>query len=123
MIYCSANQIKQACSGILVNASEAVAENGEVLFKTSNPDEDHIRIEIVDNGIGINEEDISHIFEPFFSTKQVGHGTGLGLSICMGLVRSHGGEIEVESERGRGARFIVKLPVAPAGTPGKDAHG
>ncbi|MCE1200315.1 MAG: ATP-binding protein, partial [Marinilabiliales bacterium] len=79
MIYCSPNQIKQACIGVLVNASEAVTENGEILFRTSNPDAEHIKIEIVDNGVGINEVDLPHIFEPFFSTKENERGIGLGL--------------------------------------------
>jgi two-component system NtrC family sensor kinase len=70
MIFCSPNQIKQICVAILVNASEAVSENGEVLIRTLNPDEEHIRIEITDNGVGISAEDIPHIFEPFFSTKE-----------------------------------------------------
>jgi len=111
MIYCSENQIKQACIGILVNASEAVSENGEVIFKTSNPDEDHIRIEISDNGIGILEEDIPHIFEPFFSTKENVSGIGLGLAIVHGIIQNHKGKTDVKSERGKGTTISITLPL------------
>jgi two-component system NtrC family sensor kinase len=111
LIYCSANQIKQACIGILVNASEAVSENGEVLFKTSNPDEDHIRIEISDNGVGISEEDIPHIFEPFFSTKENVSGIGLGLAIVHGIIQNHKGKVDVKSERGKGTTISITLPL------------
>ncbi len=111
LIHCSPNQIKQACIGILVNASEAVSENGEVIFKTSNPDEDHIRIEISDNGVGISEEDIPHIFEPFFSTKENVSGIGLGLAIVHGIVQNHKGKLDVKSERGKGTMISITLPL------------
>jgi two-component system NtrC family sensor kinase len=111
LIYCSPNQIKQACIGILVNASEAVSENGEVLFRTMNPDADHIRIEISDNGVGINEEDIPHIFEPFFSTKENASGIGLGLAIVHGIIQNHKGKADVKSERGKGTTISLTLPL------------
>lgn len=111
LIYCSPNQIKQACIGILVNASEAVSENGEVLFRTMNPDEDHIRIEISDNGVGISEEDIPHIFEPFFSTKENASGIGLGLAIVHGIIQNHKGKADVKSERGKGTTISLTLPL------------
>ena len=111
LINCSPNQIKQACIGMLVNASEAVSGNGEVVFRTSNPDEDHIRIEISDNGIGISEEDIPHIFEPFFSTKENVSGIGLGLAIVHGIIQNHKGKAEVKSERGKGTTLIITLPL------------
>jgi two-component system NtrC family sensor kinase len=113
-IFCSPNQIKQVCVAILVNASEAVTENGEVLIRTLNPDEHHIRIEIVDNGVGISEEDIPHIFEPFFSTKEKASGIGLGLAIVHGIVQSHKGKTDVKSERGKGATFLITLPLVKA---------
>jgi two-component system NtrC family sensor kinase len=111
LINCSANQIKQACVAILVNASEAVLENGEIIVSTKNPDGDTIRIEISDNGIGIPEDDVSHIFEPFFSTKHDTSGIGLGLAIVHGIVKSHNGKIEVKSELGKGTTISISLPV------------
>lgn len=111
LIYCSPNQIKQACVAILVNASEAVLENGEIVISTKNPDADNIRIDISDNGIGIPEDDIPHIFEPFFSTKHDTSGIGLGLAIVHGIVKSHSGKIEVKSELGKGATISITLPI------------
>jgi two-component system NtrC family sensor kinase len=111
LVYCSPNQIKQACIAVLVNASEAVSDNGEILFTTLNPDDDTIAIEISDNGSGIAEEDIPHIFEPFFSTKHNTRGTGLGLAIVHGIIQSHDGKIEVRSEVGKGTTIAITLPL------------
>jgi len=112
LIYCSPNQIKQACVAMLVNASEAVPpENGEILIRTKNVDEDTITFEITDNGSGIAEEDIPHIFEPFFSTKQDVSGIGLGLAIVHGIIQNHKGKIQVRSEPGHGTTLSVTLPV------------
>lgn len=111
LIYCSPNQIKQACMAILVNSTEAVSENGEIIVQTSNPDKDSILIEIIDNGVGIRAEDIPHIFEPFFSTKQEVHGIGLGLSIAHGIIQNHKGKIQVKSEHGIGTTIAILLPL------------
>jgi two-component system NtrC family sensor kinase len=111
LIFCSPNQIKQACVAILVNASEAVLDNGEIIISTSNPDIDTIKIDISDNGIGIPEDDIPHIFEPFFSTKQDTSGIGLGLAIVHGIVKSHNGKLEVKSELARGTTISITIPV------------
>jgi len=112
LIYCSPNQIKQACVAMLVNASEAVPpENGEILIRTKNVDEDTVTFEITDNGSGIAEEDIPHIFEPFFSTKQDVSGIGLGLAIVHGIIQNHKGKIQVRSEPGHGTTLSVTLPV------------
>ncbi len=111
LIYCSPNQIKQACIAIIVNASEAVLENGEIMVKTLNTDEDTIKVEISDNGLGISAEDLPHIFEPFFSTKQDASGIGLGLAIVHGIVQSHNGKIQVRSELGKGTTISVIFPV------------
>ena len=112
LIYCSPNQIKQACVAMLVNASEAVPpENGEILIRTKNVDENTITFEITDNGSGIAEEDIPHIFEPFFSTKQDVSGIGLGLAIVHGIIQNHKGKIQVRSEPGHGTTLSVTLPV------------
>ncbi|PIV57568.1 MAG: hypothetical protein COS14_14110 [Bacteroidetes bacterium CG02_land_8_20_14_3_00_31_25] len=111
LIYCSENQIKQACVAIIVNASEAISENGEIIIKTINPDEDNIKLEITDNGSGISPEDIPHIFEPFFSAKHKESGIGLGLAIVFGIVQSHNGKIEVKSELGKGTTISIILPL------------
>lgn len=111
MIFCSPNQIKQVCLAILVNAREAVSENGEIVVQTTNPDEEHVKIEFTDNGVGIAKEDIPHIFEPFFSTKEKTTGIGLGLSIVHGIVQNHKGRTEVQSEQGKGTTIAVILPL------------
>jgi len=111
LIFCSPNQIKQVCVAILVNAMEALQGNGEVLFRTFNPDEDHVRIDITDNGIGIPEEALPHIFEPFFSTKEKTKGIGLGLAIVHGIIQNHKGKIDVRSERGKGTTISITLSV------------
>ncbi len=111
LTWCSPNQIKQACVAILVNASEAVAENGEVVFRSSNPDADTIKFEITDNGAGIAPEDIPHVFQPFFTTKSNGAGIGLGLSIVHGIIQSHNGKIDIKSEPGKGTTVSITLPL------------
>jgi two-component system, NtrC family, sensor kinase len=119
MVNCNENQIKQVCVALLVNASEAVAENGEILIRSSNPDESHIKIDIVDNGVGISPEDMPHIFQPFFSAKRKASGIGLGLAIVHGIVQSHKGKVEVYSELGKGTTMSVILPVVSSETTAK----
>ncbi len=108
-VICSPNQVKQACVALLVNASEAVQEQGEIVIGTSNPDEEHISIVVADNGSGISPVDLPHIFEPFFSTKHDTSGIGLGLSIVHGIVENHKGRIDVKSEPGQGTTITIVL--------------
>jgi len=110
-IFCSPNQVKQVCIAILVNAQEAVPDNGEIIIRTQNPDSTHITIEITDNGRGISDVDLPHIFEPFFSTKDKTNGIGLGLAIVHGIIQNHKGKIEVKSERGKGTTISIILPL------------
>lgn len=112
LINCNPNQIKQACVALLVNASEAIFQNGEVLMKTSNTNENTIKIEIIDNGSGITPQDIPHIFEPFFSSKQKVSGIGLGLAIVHGIIQNHKGSIDVSSKVGEGTLISINLPVS-----------
>jgi signal transduction histidine kinase len=99
---------------LLSNAIDASPENGRVVVRTAALDGE-ARIEVSDEGHGIPPELRDRIFDPFFTTKPVGEGTGLGLSISYGIVNDHGGTIEVESEVGKGAKFIVCLPVREKG--------
>lgn len=111
-VLCSPNQIKQACVAILVNASEAVSENGEITIRTSNPEEGQILLEIIDNGVGIAEHELAHIFEPFYSTKRETSGIGLGLAIVHGIVENHKGRIRVDSKPGKGTTISILLPLS-----------
>ncbi len=107
----NANQIQQVLVALLINASEAMNRGGMLTVKTEDvPREDSIRIRVEDTGKGIPKEIQPHIFEPFFSTKEEVHGVGLGLSVAYGIVLGHEGRIEVESEPGKGAAFIITLP-------------
>jgi signal transduction histidine kinase len=95
---------------ILVNAGHAIEERGQITVATRQQG-DFVYIEISDTGKGIAPENLARVFEPFFTTKAVGKGTGLGLSISYGIVRKHGGEIDVRSEVGAGTMFVIKLPI------------
>jgi two-component system NtrC family sensor kinase len=111
-VFCSPNQIKQAFVALLVNATEAIRERGEILLATSNTEEGQIRIRVTDSGSGISKADLPHIFEPFYSTKHDASGIGLGLAIVHGIVENHKGKIEVESEPGKGTTMTIILPLA-----------
>ena len=110
-IYCSPNQIKQAMVALLVNASEAIQDHGEITIKTSNPDADTILIEVIDNGTGIAAQDLPNIFEPFFSRKREASGIGLGLAIVHGIIQNHKGKINVTSELGQGTNMSIIIPL------------
>jgi two-component system NtrC family sensor kinase len=106
------SQLQQVFTNLILNAVQAMPEGGTLTIH-SRTKEDHQAIEIsfTDTGAGIPEENLSKIFEPFFTTKKVGEGTGLGLSVSYGLIKNHGGEIKVQSQKGQGTTFTVILPV------------
>ncbi|MDD5388602.1 MAG: ATP-binding protein [Gallionellaceae bacterium] len=110
-IHCLPGQLNQVFMNLLVNAGHAIEAKGEVRIRTWQEGE-WISVEISDTGCGMPQEVISRIFDPFFTTKPVGKGTGLGLSISYGIVKKHGGRIEVASKVGEGTTFRVVLPVA-----------
>jgi signal transduction histidine kinase len=103
------NQMEQVFVNILINAVHATDENGEVIVRSRKLGKgEMVRIEIIDTGHGISAENLSKIFEPFFSTKE--KGTGLGLAVSYGIIQNHGGNIWVSSEPGKGTQFIIDLP-------------
>ncbi|MDA8084589.1 MAG: PhnD/SsuA/transferrin family substrate-binding protein [Nitrospiraceae bacterium] len=107
---CNLGQLNQVFMNILVNAAHAIEKQGEIGIRTWF-EEGQIHVRISDTGSGIPADSIGRIFEPFYTTKEVGKGTGLGLSIAYDIVKKHRGEILVESEVGRGTAFTVKIPV------------
>jgi C4-dicarboxylate-specific signal transduction histidine kinase len=105
-------QLVQVFVNLLTNASQAAtADGGSVLVETSvDGAARRVTVVVQDDGTGIAPENVAHVFVPFFTTKGAEHGTGLGLSIVKSIVESHDGEIRVESELGRGTRFVIELP-------------
>ncbi len=118
------SQFEQVIVNLAVNARDAMPDGGKLTVRTANaaaedvarlghkemPAVDYVKIEVADTGAGIPAELVDKIFEPFFSTKDVGKGTGLGLSTVYGIVKQTGGFVYVESEPGRGTTFQIFLP-------------
>lgn len=102
-------QLKHALLNIILNAMDAMPNGGNISIKTIIRQGDYLEIEISDQGCGIAEKDLKHIFDPFFSTKE--SGTGLGLSISYQIIKNHKGTITVESELGKGTTFRIRLPM------------
>lgn len=126
-----ATQLHQVLLNLCVNARDAMPEGGRLLLSARSVELEaesaarlpglqagpHVLIEVSDTGTGIAPEVAEHMFEPFFTTKGVGSGTGLGLSTVLGIVRSHGGAIQVESKPGGGTTFQIHLPAAEGPRP------
>ncbi len=114
-VTCYASQINQVFMNILSNAVQAIDGSGHIWVKTSlGKDAKGVEcacIKIQDSGKGIPAATLEKVFDPFFTTKTVGQGTGLGLSITYGIVQSHGGDIQVQSEVGKGTEFTILLPL------------
>ncbi len=105
-------QIQQVFMNIIINAAEAMDGQGKLIVTTKiSGDRKYIEIEFTDTGCGISPENMKRLFEPFFSTKEVGHGTGLGLAISYGLIEKHQGSVDVQSVVGEGTTFTIKLPI------------
>ena len=120
-------QVEQVLLNLFVNASDAMPGGGKLFLKTDTvthreiPGKGYsvhpglyVRLTVVDTGVGIDKEIIDRIFDPFFTTKKMGRGTGLGLASAYGIVKSHNGYIDVESEKGQGSTFLVYFPATDA---------
>jgi two-component system cell cycle sensor histidine kinase/response regulator CckA len=118
-------QIEQTLLNLMVNASEAMPRGGELFLKTFNICHEDIKGKIcnpktgsyvlltaTDTGAGMDSKTLERIFDPFFTTKELGRGTGLGLASVYGIIKGHGGYIDVESEKGRGTTFKIYLPAS-----------
>ena len=107
-------RLQQVFLNIIINAEHFMTEahgRGNLTITTERVG-DIIRASFADDGPGVAKENLGHLFDPFFTTKEVGKGTGLGLSICHGIITEHGGRIYAESKLGKGATFIVELPIS-----------
>ena len=116
-------QIEQVLWNLCINAVDSMPGGGKIIIKTLNVSHAHmnnklydpkpgsyVRLTVTDTGIGMDRETRERIFEPFYTTKEMGMGTGLGLSSVYGIIKSHGGYIEVESEKGHGTTFAIFFP-------------
>jgi two-component system NtrC family sensor kinase len=114
LIEVDVGQMQEVFMNLILNAAQAMDGDGTLTTVTRLSDEgSNVEIEIRDTGPGIPPDKIDKIFEPFYTTKEVGRGTGLGLSIAYGIVERHHGSIEVESVVGKGTSFFVRLPIPP----------
>ncbi|HRD94961.1 MAG TPA: ATP-binding protein [Rubrivivax sp.] len=122
-VWIDRNHIKQVLMNMFVNAQQATEAGGTIRVSTRRMPEpiaaelggepvEMVEIAIQDTGCGIAEQDLGRIFDPFFTSKEVGKGTGLGLSVSHGIVKAHGGAIQVHSEVGRGTLFRIQLPIS-----------
>ncbi len=108
--YADGNQMQQVVVNLLLNAADVVEPGtGQITMATKVFDDAFVEIQVTDNGSGIEPEDLPHLFEPFFSTKG-NRGTGLGLAVTWGIVESHGGSIDVQTELGQGTTFSIRIP-------------
>ena len=113
-VVCHAGHVNQVFMNILTNAAQAISGEGQIWVKVAKDEgRDIVRVSVRDTGPGIAPDILEKIFDPFFTTKEVGEGTGLGLAISESIIRAHGGSISCESAPGKGAEFIVALPVRP----------
>ncbi len=110
--YADANQIQQVIVNLLLNAADAIGPDGGEIRLGSRALPERIELSIEDNGRGIPADNLPQLFEPFFSTKGT-RGTGLGLAVTWGIIESHAGSIDVQSEPEHGARFTISLPLRP----------
>jgi two-component system, NtrC family, sensor kinase len=110
-IYGNPGKLQQVFLNLFVNAKDAMPHGGLLTVRTSNYDS-VFRVEIIDSGVGIPQEYLKKIYDPFFTTKELGRGTGLGLSVSYGIIQEHSGKISVDSNPGEGTRFILELPAS-----------
>lgn len=100
---------QEVVMNLLLNSYDAVGPGGEITIATGRSGDASVILAVKDNGMGIPAENLKKVFEPFFSTKEIGTGTGLGLSVCQSIIESHNGRIQVQSAAGRGTEFTVIL--------------
>ncbi len=120
-VLCLAAQLNQVFMNLIVNAAQAMKERG-VITLSSGTEGEWAWVQVDDTGCGMSEEVLRRIFEPFYTTKEVGKGTGLGLSLSFSIVQKHGGTIQVRSTPGAGSSFRVWVPLNGPATQGQPPH-
>ena len=118
-------QIEHVLLNLFINAADAMPGGGELILRTMNTTSEdmtgklydpkqgqYVLLSVTDTGIGMDEETVERIFDPFFTTKEMGRGTGLGLASAYGIIKGHGGYIDVESRKGQGTTFKIYLPAS-----------
>jgi len=116
IIHGNPKTLQQIFLNLFINAIQAMRDGGVLAIRARTENGGHwLKVEVADTGSGIDPEDLPHIFEPFYTTKEVGRGTGLGLSVSYSIAQKHGGYIEVRSIKGKGSTFTVILPVDEEG--------
>jgi len=112
LIYGDPKTLQQVFLNLFINAIQAMKDGGTLSVRCSLSEDRHwLKVEVMDTGDGIAPEDLPHIFEPFYTTKEVGRGTGLGLSVSYSIAQKHGGHLEVKSVVGQGSTFMLFLPI------------
>ncbi len=112
IMHCDPAQVEQVLLALVMNALDAMPRGGNLLLRTrSLPQSRQVELQVRDDGIGIPPDLLPRLFEPFLTTKETGKGVGLGLAISKTIIERHGGQIEVESQPGRGTTFYIFLPV------------
>ena len=116
--------LTNAIMNLCVNAVDAMPDHGNLLLRTRNLEDGRIEVLVRDTGRGMSQEVLARAMDPFFTTKDTGKGTGLGLALVYSTIKAHHGQMEIESEAGRGTRVWLRFPAAPApGPPGEPAAG
>jgi len=110
-VYADYDQLRQVLVNLTLNAIQATQAGGRVTLRTRTGPDGSLTLTVADTGCGISEANRKKLFTPFFTTKEKGEGVGLGLAVAKGIIEKHAGSIEVESAEGKGATFIVTLPV------------
>jgi len=113
-VYVDKIHVQQALINLMMNAAQAMPDGGPVTVRTGRDGSDRVWVSVTDSGVGVEEENLERIFQPFYTTKARGEGTGLGLSLTKKLIEANEGRIEVTSVKGRGSTFRLVLPAKEA---------